>query len=82
MQIWSRITNTARALPDVRNDPLDGASAPERSMSVWCLPIELHPQAVKCKICGREVEQQLSRSGRFEQICRSCLVHVPEKPAA
>jgi Zn finger protein HypA/HybF involved in hydrogenase expression len=68
-------------MSDVRSDPLDGVSARESRMSVCCLPIELRPQAVKCKICGSEVEQP-NHSGRLAQICRSCLAHAPEKRAA
>ena len=81
MQIWDRNTKAARTLSDVRSNPLDGVPTREGRMSVWCLPIELRPLAVKCQICGREIEQ-LNRSSRLAQICRSCLAHTPEKRAA
>jgi hypothetical protein len=81
LQIWNRITQNTQALSDVRSDPLDGVSTRKGRMSVWCLPIVLRPQVAKCKICGREVEQ-LDRSGRLAQICRSCLAHAPQKQAA
>jgi ribosome-binding protein aMBF1 (putative translation factor) len=50
-------------------------------MSIWYLSIEQHLHAAKCEICGREIEQ-LSRTGRFARICRSCLIRTPEKRAA
>jgi len=67
-------------LPDVRGESLDGISAQDGRMNSCCLPLRV-PQAMKCEICGREVEQ-LNRSGRLTRICRSCLTHTPEKRAA
>lgn len=62
----------------MRGDSLDGLSAQECRMSIWCLPIEQSPHTTKCEICGREIEQLHS----FGRICRSCLVYTPEKQAA
>ncbi|HEY5160321.1 MAG TPA: hypothetical protein VII83_04535 [Gaiellaceae bacterium] len=50
-------------------------------MSIWCLPIQQSPQTTKCEICGREI-RQLSGSGRFKRICRSCLANTSQKRAA
>jgi hypothetical protein len=50
-------------------------------MSIWCFPIEPSPQATKCELCGRAIEQPGSL-GRLARICRSCLSKTPEKQAA